>query len=165
MNSAPWEMKGAYPSRAALVSLLTVFVLLSALFFPPSSSSAACSQTSRGGAVNFPDRFAAREKKETGLEVLERLHGAASPAMPRWGVCLLLVTEPCGTLPGGSPGLTGEQVPVRYSVCWGFCHQPPASRRGRKAKRRGGGRMSDPFNSSGVLLSFSMGLLLHLWLI
>lgn len=33
VNSTPWEMKGAYPSRAALVSLLTVFVLLSALFF------------------------------------------------------------------------------------------------------------------------------------
>lgn len=79
VNSAPWEMKGAYPSRAALVSLLTVFVLLSALF-PSSSSLAACSQTSRGGAVNFPDRFAAR-KKRNWARVLEPLHGAVSPAM------------------------------------------------------------------------------------
>lgn len=32
-------------------------------------------------------------------------------------MCLLLVTEPSGTLPGGSPGLAGEQVSGRHSVC------------------------------------------------
>lgn len=26
----------------------------------------------------------------------------------------MLVTEPCGAMPGGSPGLTREQVSIRY---------------------------------------------------
>ena len=31
-------------------------------------------------------------------------------------VCMsdTLVTEPCGAMPGGSPGLTREQVSIRY---------------------------------------------------
>lgn len=36
-------------------------------------------------------------------------------------MCLLLVTEPSGTLPGGSPGLAGEQVSGRHSVCAYVC--------------------------------------------
>lgn len=54
-------MKGAYPSRAALVSLLTVFVLLSALFFfTLLLPRLRVLKQAVGGAVNFPDRFAAR---------------------------------------------------------------------------------------------------------
>lgn len=43
------------PTRAALVSLLVVFVLLSALL-------AKCLQTSRLGVVNLCDRFTAKKK-------------------------------------------------------------------------------------------------------
>lgn len=50
MNRAPSETKERSPTRAALVSWLTVFVLLSALL-------ATRLQTSRPGVVNLRDRF------------------------------------------------------------------------------------------------------------
>ena len=50
VNRAPSETKERSPTRAALVSWLTVFVLLSALL-------ATRLQTSRPGVVNLHDRF------------------------------------------------------------------------------------------------------------
>lgn len=75
-------MKGGYPSRAALVSLLTVFVLLSAFFF----------FLEWGGlrflkqAVGVPRIFLTglqqeKGKKKKKAQVLERLHEAASLVM------------------------------------------------------------------------------------
>lgn len=66
----------------------------------------------------------------------------------------MLVTEPCGAMPGGSPGLTREQVSIRYraerevggggefiralGICLTCCllYSPPASK--WRVRRLGG---------------------------
>lgn len=91
-------------------------------------------------------------------------------------MCLLLVTEPCRPLPGGSPGLAGEQVSARYILCVCVCacvggfviSLLPVKKTEEKAQRRGGGWMSDPFIDSSlqrVVILFHRSLLSHSLLI
>lgn len=77
-------MKGAYPSRAALVSLLTVFVLLSAFFFFLEWGGGCVFSNKPWGVLRIFLTGLQQEKgkkKKKKAQVLERLHEAASLVM------------------------------------------------------------------------------------